>query len=180
MSSPDSATPTDARIDLHGSRWRLVGLLLLACGFTAVCLALLFLEPEDGPIVAPGSVEQFILIVGVGFFGLTLPLFLREVLRRGPVVSVSRHGLFDRRLSSDWIPWSAITDLDAVAVGRHHFLRIAVEPDHAAALPWTRRARVSARLNRMYGEGYWLSGQGVEGGIDAVLTAIEQVWHPDA
>ncbi|HEV2544573.1 MAG TPA: STM3941 family protein [Methylobacterium sp.] len=179
MPLPDSTNPTEARIDLHGSRWRLIGLLLLALGFTALCLALLVFEPKDGPIVAPGSVEQFILIVGTGFFGLTLPLFVREVLRRGPVVSVSRHGLFDRRLSSDWIPWSAITGLDTVAVGRHRFLRIAVHPDHDAALSWTRRARVSARLNRMYGAGYWLSGQGVEGGFDAVLAAIERVWRED-
>ncbi len=148
MPLPDSTDPAEARIDPQGSRWRLIGLLLLACGFTALCRALLVFEPKDGPTAAPGSVEQFILIVGTGFFGLAIPLFVRAVLRRGPVVPVSRHGRFDRRLSSNWIPWSAITSLDTVAVGRHRFLPIAVHPDHDATLSWPRRARVSARLNR--------------------------------
>ncbi|CAO4167189.1 STM3941 family protein [Methylorubrum aminovorans] len=179
MPATDNAPAVADRIDLRAARLPLVGLLIIACGFTAIGLVMLIAEPGGKPIVAPGSFKQFIAFVAVGFFGLCIPVLLREVLRWGPVVSVSRQGLFDRRLSTDWIPWSAISGLDVFTLYRQRFLRIAVLPDRDAALPWTRRARRIARLNGMYGEGYWLSGQGVAGGIDAVLAAIEQVWHED-
>lgn len=163
-----------ASIDLPAARGRLVGLVLMAGLLTAACAWMLVAETHGQPVAPPGSVEQFAGLCGLALFGLGLPVLLREALRRGPVVSVSARGIFDRRLSTDWIPWSAITGLDTVGVGRQGFLRLRVRPDRADTLPWTWRGRWSARLNRAYGGGYWIAGQGVRGGVEALCAAVAQ------
>jgi hypothetical protein len=156
--------PDAGRIDLPAARWRLTGLLAVAIVFLAgIAFAL---------ASGAGIVGASVLVFGGAFFGLGALVILRDLLRRGPVVSVSAHGIFDRRLSTDWIPWSALDHVGESGIGAQAFLCLYPRADRAAALPWTRRARLTARLNRILGNGYWLPGQGVQGGIPAILDAM--------
>ena len=56
-------------------------------------------------------------------------------------------------------------------------------PNHkvygSEGLRGVRAACAAGRHEPMYGAGYRLSGQGVAGGLDAVLAAIERVWRED-
>lgn len=175
MAAPDAFAPEAGRIDLPAARMRLFGLLALACLLTAACAWTLWAESGGRPVVAPGGFKQFAVLCGLALFGLGIPLLLREALRQGPIVSVSAKGLFDRRLSTDWIPWPAILGLDEVGIGKQGFLRLQVRPDLADTLPWTRRGRWTARLNGAYGGGYWIAGQGVRGGVPAIVEAVGRV-----
>ncbi|KMO41303.1 hypothetical protein VQ02_06040 [Methylobacterium variabile] len=173
---PGKAAPGPGEtIDLPATRLRLAGLLLASGGFAAACAWMLLAAPSSPAYAVPGSLKQFFVACGLVLFGLGIPLVLRELLRRGPVVSVSAEGLFDRRLSTDWIPWHAIAAVDEVAIGRQGFLQLQVRPGLADHLPWTRRGRWHTRLNGLYGGGYWIAGQGVRGGTSAVLDAIARV-----
>ncbi|KMO35663.1 hypothetical protein [Methylobacterium aquaticum] len=147
----------------------------LAAGFAAACAWMLLCESGERPLAAPGSLKQFFVACGLVLFGLGIPVLLRESVRRGPVVSVSPEGVFDRRRSTDWIPWHAIAVVDEIAIGTQGFIQLQVRPGLADHLPWSRRGRWHARLNGMDGGGYWIAGQGVRGGTRAVLDAIAQV-----
>ncbi|MGU3538043.1 hypothetical protein [Methylobacterium sp. A54F] len=165
--APREPVPDEGRIDLPVARRRLLGLFAAAAVFIA---GIVFtLASGAGPVAA------VVLVGGGAFFGLGALAALRDLLRRGPVVSVSAHGILDRRLSTDWIPWSALDHVSEAGIGAQAFLRLHPRADRDATLPWTRRARLTARLNRILGGGYWVPGQGVQGGIPAILNAMAQV-----
>ena len=85
--------PDAGRIDLPVARLRLTGLLAAAVAFIAGTAFAL--------VSGTGPVGAAVLVFGGAFFGLGALVILRDLLRRGPVVSISAHGLFDRRLSTD-------------------------------------------------------------------------------
>lgn len=164
-------SPDEPRVDLPVARRPLAGLLLGASVFVAAGAWMLAGHP--GPVVAG------IALLAIAFFGLCGLVALRDLTRRGPVLSVSAYGLFDRRFSTAWIPWSALEGCH-VAGG---MLSLAVRPERDAALPLTRRARWTARLNRLvlHPRGplaarlYWMPCQGVTGGAEAVAQALARV-----
>lgn len=155
--------PDEGRVDLPAARGRLTGLMAAAALFIAG--AAFALASGTGPV------GTAVLVFGGAFFGLGALVILHDLLRRGPVVSVSAPGIFDRRLSTDWIPWSALDHIGETGIGAQAFLCLYPRADRGASLPWTRRAR----LNGILGGGFWLPGQGVRGGIPAILDAIAQV-----
>lgn len=81
--------------------------------------------------------------------GLCAARVLRTLLRRGPVVSVAPGEILDRRLSTDWIPWTAARGIATVQIRRRRMIAFEVDPRIAASLPWAKRARRVARLNRV-------------------------------
>ncbi|WP_407529193.1 STM3941 family protein [Methylobacterium oryzisoli] len=164
-------SPDEARVDLPVARRQLAGLLLGAGAFVATGAWMLATRPD--PVVAGLG------LLAIAFFGLCGLVALRDLVRRGPVLSVSAYGLFDRRFSTEWIPWSAL-DGCHVAGG---VLSVAVRPERDAALPLTHRARWIARFNRIvlhprdprFASLYWMPCQGVAGGGEAVAEAIARV-----
>lgn len=167
--------PEEGRVDLASARMRMVGLFLAALVFVGLCVFALVAEPTGRRSAEPGSFAQFALIAGLVLFGVGALAVLRELVRTGPLVSVSPQGIFDRRISNGWIPWSAIASIDEVRVGAQTFLRIEPAPGRDAELPWTRRGRWIARANAGFGGGYWIPGQGVKGGTAAIRDAIAKV-----
>ena len=161
--------------DIHRSPWRAVGMLLIACGFVAVCAWMIVAHPGTGRrAVTPGSFAEFAAYVGVAFFGLCAVLIVPKLFQRGPVVSVGPRGILDRRLSTDWIPWAVLSGITPVTIQRQRMLVLEVDPDADARLPWTKRARRMARLNRAFGpEGYWMAAADLRGGFPALAEAIE-------
>ncbi|KAA0116671.1 hypothetical protein CIW48_27440 [Methylobacterium sp. P1-11] len=85
--------PDEGRIDMPVARWRLTGLLADAVAFIAgIAFAL---------VSGAGVIGASVLVFGGAFLGLGALAILHDLLRHGPVVSVSAHGIFDRRLSTD-------------------------------------------------------------------------------
>ncbi|MEH3143803.1 MAG: hypothetical protein PGN34_00220 [Methylobacterium frigidaeris] len=156
------------RVDLPVARRPLAGLVLGSAAFAAGGFWILASQPVA--VAAPVGVPA------VAFFGLCGLVAGRDLVRRGPVLSVSAYGIFDRRLSTGWVPWSALLGLDVTASA----LSVSTRAEDDAALPLTRRARWTAYLNRLAfgprdrraGGPYWLPCQGVAGGGEAVAAAI--------
>ncbi len=67
--------------------------------------------------------------------GLCAARVLRTLLRRGPVVSVGPGEILDRRLSTDWIPWTAARGIATVQIRRRRMIAFEVDPRIAASLP---------------------------------------------
>jgi hypothetical protein len=161
-------------VEIHRSPWRAVGLFLACCGFTAISAWMVYAHPGTGRrAVTPGSFAEFAAYVGVVFFGLCAVLMVPKLFQRGPVVSVGPWGIFDRRLSTDWIPWEAIRSVTPVQIQRQRMLVLEVDPKADSGLPWTKRARRMARMNRAFGPyGYWMGAADLRGGFPALAEAI--------
>ncbi|MGT2488572.1 STM3941 family protein [Methylobacterium oryzae CBMB20] len=165
-------------VEIHRSPWRAAGLFAAACGFVAACVRLLSDDPGAGlRTVAPGSFTGGAACLGIGVFGLCAARVLRTLFQRGPVVSVGPGGIFDRRLSTDWIPWTAIRGITTVQIRRQRLIALEVDPRIAASLPWTKRARRVARLNRILGDHrYWIASIDLRGGFTTLSDAVARGW----
>ena len=87
---PSEAAVLDT-VEIHRSPLRAFGLLVLACGFVAMCVWMIVTHPGSGRrAVTPGSFAEFAAYVGVVFFGLAAALMVPKLFQRGPVVSVGR------------------------------------------------------------------------------------------
>lgn len=161
-------------VEIHRSPLRAAGIFLGCCGFTAFSAWMIYAHPAIGRRpVTPGSFSEFAAYVGFAFFGLCTVLMAPKLFQRGPVVSVGPWGIFDRRLSTDWIPWNAIRSVRPVQIQRQRMLVLEVDPTADAGLPWTKRARRMARMNRAFGPyGYWMGAADLRGGFPALAEAI--------
>ncbi|MEE7503390.1 STM3941 family protein [Methylobacterium sp. C33D] len=156
-------------VEIHRSPWRAAGLFGAACGFVLACAWLL---ADD-----PGRFAGTAAWLGIGVFGLCAARVLRTLFQRGPVVSVGPGGIFDRRLSTDWIPWTAVRGIATVQVRRQRMIAFEVDPRIAASLPWTKRARRVARLNRVLGDHrYWIASVDLRGGFPCLSDAVARGW----
>jgi hypothetical protein len=161
-------------VDIHRSPVRAFGLFTAACGFTTLCAWMIYAHPGTGRrAVTPGSFAEFAAYVGVAFFGLCAILMVPKLFQRGTVVSVGPRGIYDRRLSTDWIPWQAIVGITPVQIQRQRMLVLQIDSSADAALPWTAQARRMARLNRAFGpHGYWMAAADLRGGFPVLAGAI--------
>ncbi|TXN24713.1 hypothetical protein [Methylobacterium sp. WL19] len=163
----------DGQVDIAVSRLRSAGLFLIAVGLTATAAWMLHVRPETrGHAMAPGGYTEFMLWLGLIFFGAASLVGAPRMFRSGTLVSVGRRGIFDRRLSTDWIPWDAIEDLRPVMLSRQRFFVLRVDPALSAALPILPRRRAGARFTGLGAHGYALSGNDLEGGFAALGEAL--------
>lgn len=169
-------------VEIDRSPWRTVCLFLGSACFTAFSAWMIYAHPGTGRrVVTPGSFNELAAYVGVAFFGLGTVLLVPKLFQRGPVVSVGPRGIYDRRLSTDWIPWEAIRSVTPVQIQRQRMLILNVDPVAEAGLPWTKRARRMARLNRVFGRyGYWVGAADLRGGFPALAQAISAIQEPAA
>lgn len=161
MSEPD-------QIDIPASKARSLGLVAMGLCFVGGCLA--FIVYVRTP---PGDFAVFAMYAGIALGLVGVGGGLRGLLRRGPVVSVGRRGIFDRRVSRDWIPWDAVGSLAVATVQGQSFVMLKPHPDRDASLSITTFARRLARVNAKLGfDGYAIAGTNLVGGFAAVQSAI--------
>ncbi|WP_407530065.1 hypothetical protein [Methylobacterium oryzisoli] len=79
--------------------------------------------------------SEFAAIFGMFFFALYCIYFASKLIKFGVVVSVGKRGIFDRRLSTDWIPWQAVSDVRIMDLDRQQGLIVRLNQSHNAALP---------------------------------------------
>jgi hypothetical protein len=111
---------------------------------------------------------------GLIFFPICAVIGLRQALTAGPVVTVGPRGIRDTRLSTDWIPWSAVAGISETSTRGSHFLMLRIDPAFEATMSLTRLARLARRGNAALGyRGYGIAAAGLKGGFDALKRAVE-------
>jgi hypothetical protein len=163
------------QIDIEGSRLKIAAIFLTSLAIVALCGGMLWFRPSSGPrSFAAGSAAELALIVGVAFFGLAAVILAKRFFRAGPVVSVGPRGIFDRRLSYEWLPWDAIEGIGIEEMRRQRWLALTIAPAREDGLPLHAKAKFLARLNRGLGSrGYTVGASDLKGGIGALLTAVK-------
>ncbi|TGD93735.1 hypothetical protein [Methylobacterium nonmethylotrophicum] len=83
---------------------------LIFCGF------LLYIRPgATGPnSMVEGGVGEFSIYFALFVFAIYIAFLSKDLMNASYVVSVGDQGIFDRRISTDWIPWSAIHTVSIV------------------------------------------------------------------
>jgi hypothetical protein len=83
---------------------------LIFCGF------LLYIRPgATGPnSMVEGGVGEFSIYFALFVFAIYIAFLSKDLINTNYVVSVGDQGIFDRRISTDWIPWSAIRAVSIV------------------------------------------------------------------
>ena len=121
--------PRLVRIDVVGSRKKLIGLSLLAVLMTGIAAVIAF-----GFIpVASGSFEQAAAWIGTVFFGATLVIGLRRIATAKRIdISLSEAGFHDRRVTANPVPWDAIEDVSTWSMSGQKIMVLAVSPEAEA------------------------------------------------
>ncbi|WP_244491929.1 hypothetical protein [Methylobacterium sp. Leaf361] len=160
-------------IDLHRSNSRIFTRFMGSCVFVAVALWLALTQPNVGTdTIIPGSFRDYEMRVGVVIFGLGALVWGLKLFQPDVVVSIGPQGIYDRRLSTDWIPWKTIRAIKPLQFWMSSYYRLEIDPESAARIHWTRRARFTSWLNIMFGHCYWISGAELIGGFPALAEAI--------
>lgn len=164
------------QVDIEGSAVRKVLVLAGSLGFVAVCAWLLHARPSSGGRrIDPGSFVEFALYTGLVVFGFFAMVAVAKLLRTGIVVSVGPRGVFDRRLSTDWIAWDAIQAVTEAGMNNQRWLVLITDPDRDSSLPIRKRTRFLARLNGPLGfPGYPISPTELKGGFSALCEAFRK------
>ncbi len=111
---------------------------------------------------------------GLLFFGLTTVWWTSRLFSRGPIVDVTRQGVRDHRISSAWIPWSTIRDVQVRTMRRSKFVVLDVDPALLDAMATTRFQKMLRGLSKSTGyQGIWLSAAGLSGTFAELQDAIE-------
>jgi hypothetical protein len=118
----------------------------------------------------PGRGEAKLIQWGSVLLGLAaVPAFVRELLRRGPVLVLSHAGLEDRRTSHGLIPWSAIAGAELVQVEREKYVMLRMR-DTAA---WQAKPSLVARWMKPLNEA--LGFRGVPIDVSGLSMPADQV-----
>lgn len=142
----------------------------VACGvlMTAVSLVLVV-----SPQLADDGFARVIGTVGALFFGLCTALWLRQMLRSTPVVTISPEGLRDVRVAREVIPWSAVERVSMWSGQGQRFVVLAIAPEVERGLTLTRIARWTRAANRRLGaDGLIISAHGLRIDVDSLSATI--------
>ncbi|WP_311276478.1 hypothetical protein [Methylobacterium sp. WCS2018Hpa-22] len=163
----------DQAIDIPVSRPRSVGMFVIALCFTVGCASILYARPGiHGHAFEPGSFHTFLIWFGLFFFGVASVVSAPRMFRSGTLVSVGRQGIFDRRLSSGWIPWDAVEDLKPIMRGRQRYFVLRVDPERSGELPIFKGRRRMAPFTGLGAYGYAIGGADLQGGFAALGDAL--------
>jgi hypothetical protein len=161
---------TEGTVEIKGSPAKLLGLVAIGILMTGACALVVF-----GYIpVAAGSLRQFLVWVGMPFFGLCTLLAASRLLRASDtVVTLSPEGLLDTRLSQRPIPWSAIQEVGVWTMQGQKVIVLPVPPETEKSVGLTRIASWSRGANKKLGaNGLCVMASGLKTSHDALLAQI--------
>lgn len=120
-----------------------------------------------------GGVSEFAVIFGLCLFSLYCGTLAIRLARYGAVISVGEKGIFDRRVSTDWIPWSAISDINIIEDKAQQGLIFRLNQNHNAVLPLRWNAVDVLRTSTTGApREFWISADNLKGGFDALFSAV--------
>jgi hypothetical protein len=170
-SDPNGRATEWPEVALHASPARLAAPALVCAAFAALGVALILgYVPTDRSWI--GQLIGWPALI----FGLACTISMaRLALAQDPIVTVGPLGVRDTRLSSDLIPWAAITDLLAASWPPPPFLLLRIDPAFEATMSLTRTARWVRPVNAATGyDGHVIRVVGLKGDFEAFLRAIEE------
>lgn len=166
--------PRLLRIEVTGSRKKLIALSLLAAAMTGLSAVIAL-----GIIaVDPGSFEAVAGWFGTVFFGAMLAIGLSRLANPARVdISLTASGFHDRRVTANPVPWDDIEDVSIWSMSGQKIMVLALTPEAEAAAGLTWGARLTRRANAMLGaDGLCISAAGLtlrhDDLVDAVLDRI--------
>jgi hypothetical protein len=138
---------TSRTIEIAYSPWKLVGLLAIGIGLTALSAAFAF-----DWLAGAGLLVKLLMYVGVMFFGLcTIIAAWRLLTERGPVVTIAPAGIRDTRVAAELIPWSAVRRISTWEYERQKIMVLAIDPAVERTLTLTAIARSTRSINPLLG-----------------------------
>ena len=125
-------------VDIHRLPLRTAELLLATSDVAVICTWMIYAWPGAGHrAVMPASDAEFAASVGVVFFKTCTVPTIPNLFQREPVVSIGPRGIYDRRHSTDWMPWKAITRITSGQIRRQRRLALEIVSSADASLPRT-------------------------------------------
>jgi hypothetical protein len=162
--------PRFVRIEVTGSRKKLIGLCLLAVIMTGISAMVAF-----GTIaVDPGSFEQAAGWLGTLFFGAALLTGLRRIATaKRADISLSEDGFHDRRVTANPVPWDAIEGVSTWSMSGQKIMVLSLSPEAEAKARPTWGARMARGANAMLGaDGLCISATGMSISHDDLVDAV--------
>jgi hypothetical protein len=165
------ATDTSQTLQIEASPTKLLGLAGLGVLMTAVSVFTTFIPADALPRWVSHEEAAIMGWIGAVFFALCTVLALwRLFTERGPVITISPQGIRDTRITDEFIPWSAITNISTWEFRNQKAMVLAVKPDIEDRLGLTRAARWTRSANRALGaDGLCITASGVKIDYDALL-----------
>lgn len=163
---------TSDAMEIKGSPMKLVGLFAAGVLMTTASAALAFRWLPSGNSVVVGW-------FGLLFFGLCTVILLWRLLTAGrTVVTITREGIKDARLSGNVVPWRGIQGLSTAQIKRQKFIVLAINPSIEQQLTLTPIARLTRGPNRMLGiDGLCISAAGLKINHDALFKECLAHWQ---
>jgi len=121
-----------------------------------------------------GGFGEFSAKFGVIFFSIYLAFFATKFFNFGSIVSIGRRGIFDRRLSTGWIPWNAVRSVNVVDRGWRPGLLVHLEPSRMADLPMRRHVRRLVTRNESAPNVLWIEAENLKGGFGTLRSAVRR------
>ncbi|WP_157182142.1 hypothetical protein [Methylobacterium sp. WSM2598] len=120
-----------------------------------------------------GGVSEFTVIFGVFFFGIYAVVIAIDLLSFGTVVSVGIRGIFDRRISTDWIAWKEISSVSNMCNKVGSGLIFSLNRNTDLNLPIRTRAVNVLRMSASETpRELWVEGDQLRGGAQALRDAV--------
>jgi len=129
--------------------------------------------------IRPNALAVIAIVLSAPTFALVGALGLRAASRgRRTMVAIGARGIFDWRLSRDWIPWSGIRSIAPLPLGIYwsgEYLDVELEPELARTI----RLNLLARINLAISFFFWLRRLrivpvGVDAGIEPMKRALDR------
>ncbi len=177
MAEPDKAIDVSATRRVRGSPSKLVLLLILSIGLTAICVLLaLGLLPLDGEDREAGLVFGWI---GTALFGFSLAVMVRRLVGwQSVVIEIAPEGIIDRRLTGERVRWDEITDVAVWSERGNSFIQLKLCEAAEARLfgsPWARFMRL---LNAALGfSGLSINTAGIDIDTGTLLDVCTAYWQ---
>lgn len=150
------------------SRAKLAAYSLLSC-----ILAGFFGWAYWNGLAKPGSLPEFAFLAGAPLFAFASVGLLIKTFGDPNVLTISRDGILDKRISETILPWRSIRGLSVRNVHRQSLLMVDLDPSFAATLEMTKMARFARTSPVASGRGSLaIPTQGLDGSMDDLLAVI--------
>jgi hypothetical protein len=162
----DDQLPDDTAVGYSNSRMlRLVGLTVI---MTMLCASIAF------NWLAAKDIDGFTLLVGyagLAFFGFaTLKIVWTLITAKGPVVSISRYGIRDLRISNELILWGSVENITVWEYRRQKSIVLKISPALEKQLFASKAKQAMLLANRAVGvDGIAIGASGLTMDFDTLL-----------
>lgn len=165
----ERAVPADAPgvIEIEYSPIKLIALFGGGVLMTGAAVLVAILPLPD----VPGAVIRGVGYFGTIFFGYcTIVIGWDLLTRRGPVVTITSHGIRDTRIAAEFIPWTAVR---RISTGDKQVV-LSIDPALEKQLTLTSTARLWRAPNRLLGvDGLWITAQCLKIGHSTLLSLCQ-------